>query len=165
MSVTVIHWDFAWRLQILNTRSLCHLIHHRLPTSSQRFINRTSGEVHLDWSVVFKCTFCQNGRICALIARHTSQRVSMSVPLSILYLFIIILMEFLKVRTKHKFYCIRYISVYIQPGYFYFNFRSVNVNNLNRVILLSVRSLFWVFFKTSGCDITESDCESSFSWW
>ena len=42
----------------------------------------------------------------------------MSVPLSILYLLMINLMEFLKVSAKHKFYYIRYISVYIQPRYF-----------------------------------------------
>ena len=40
---------------------------------------------------------CQHMEICARSARHTNQRVSMSVPLSILYLLIINLMEFLKV--------------------------------------------------------------------
>ena len=35
--------------------------------------------------------------ICARSARHTNLRVSMSVPLSILYLLIINLMKFLKV--------------------------------------------------------------------
>ena len=40
---------------------------------------------------------CQHMGICARSARHTNLRVSMSVPLSILYLLIITLMEFLKV--------------------------------------------------------------------
>ena len=52
-------------------------------------------------------------------------------------------MEFLKVWAKHNFYYIRYISVYIQPRYFYLIFRSVNGNNMNRVILHSVRPSFW----------------------
>ena len=64
-------------------------------------------------------------------ARHTSQRVSKSVHLSILHLFIINL----KVRTKHNFNYICYISVYIKSIYFYLIFRSVNANNMNRVIL------------------------------
>ena len=42
-------------------------------------------------------TRCQHMGICARSARHENQRVSMSVPLSILYLLIIDLMEFLKV--------------------------------------------------------------------
>ena len=39
---------------------------------------------------------CQHMGICAHSARHTNLRVSMSVPLSILYLLIINLMGFLK---------------------------------------------------------------------
>ena len=77
---------------------------------------------------------CQHMGICARSA-HTNLRVSMSVPLSILYLLIINLMEFLKVWAKHNFYYIRYISVYIQPRYFYLIFRSVNGDSMNRVIL------------------------------
>ena len=46
---------------------------------------------------------CQHMGICARSARHTNLRVSMSVPLSILYLLIINLMEFLKVWAKHNF--------------------------------------------------------------
>ena len=75
-------------------------------------------------------------------ARHTSKRVSKSVPLSILYLFVIILLKFSKVRTKHNFYYIQYISVYIQPRCFDLIFRSVNTNNLNQVFLHSLRSPF-----------------------
>ena len=60
----------------------------------------TSGEVDRDWPVVFRCTSAHplptHGN-CARSARHTNLRVSMSVPLSILYLLIINLMEFLKV--------------------------------------------------------------------
>ena len=59
VSVTVTHWDFLWHSQIINTRGSCRLLRHRLPTSSQRFINRTSLEVDLDWSVVFRCTFAR----------------------------------------------------------------------------------------------------------
>ena len=106
--------------------------------------------------------------ICARSARHTNLRVSMSVPLSILYLLIINLMEFLKVWAKHNFYYIRYISVYIQPRYFYLIFRSVNGNNMNRVILHSVRPSFWkkrAFSHAPRCGSTESGCEISVPWW
>ena len=92
----------------------------------------------------------------------------MSVPLSILYLLIINLMEFLKVWAKHNFYYIRYISVYIQPRYFYLIFRSVNGNNMNRVILHSVRPSFWkkrAFSPAPRCGSTESGCEISVPWW
>ena len=54
-------------------------------------------------------------------------------------------MEFLKVGTKHNFYYIHYISVYIQPGYLYLIFRSVNVINMNRFILHYVRPPLWGF--------------------
>ena len=106
--------------------------------------------------------------ICAPSARHTNLRVSMSVPLSILYLLIINLMEFLKVWAEHNFYHIRYISVYIQPRYFYLIFRSVNGNNMNRVILHSVRPSFWKkrdFSHAPRCGSTESGCEISDPWW
>ena len=106
--------------------------------------------------------------ICARSARHTNLRVSMSVPLSILYLLIINLMEFLKVWAKHSFYYIQYISVYIQPRYFYLIFRSVNGNNMNRVILHSVRPSFWKkrdFSHAPRCGSTESGCEISVPWW
>ena len=107
----------------------------------------TSGEVDRDWPVVFRCTPAHplptHGNLCtSYSARHTNLRVCMSVPLSILYLLIINLMEFLKVSAKHNFYYIPYISVYIQPRYFYLIFRSVNGNNMNRVILHSVRPSF-----------------------
>ena len=49
VSVTVIHWDFLWYLQIINTRGYCRLLRHRRPTSSQHFIKLTNGEVELDW--------------------------------------------------------------------------------------------------------------------
>ena len=39
VSVTVTHWDFVWHLHISNTSGLCRLLRHRLPTSSQQFIN------------------------------------------------------------------------------------------------------------------------------
>ena len=42
-------------------------------------------------------TRCQHMGICARSARHTNLRVSISDPLSILYLTIINVMEFLKV--------------------------------------------------------------------
>ena len=59
------------------------------------------------------CLDAHFARICARSARPTSQRVSKSVPLSILYLSITIYMVFLKVWTKHNFYYIViYISVY-----------------------------------------------------
>ena len=106
--------------------------------------------------------------ICARSARHTNLRVSMSVPLSILYLLILNLMEFLKVWAKHSFYYIQYISVYIQPRYFYLIFRSVNGNNMNRVILHSVRPSFWKkrdFSHAPRCGSTESGCEISVPWW
>ena len=106
--------------------------------------------------------------ICARSARHTNLRVSMSVPLSILYLLIINLMEFLKVWAKHSFYYIQYISVYIQPRYFYLIFRSVNGNNMNRVILHSMRPSFWKrrdFSHAPRCGSTESGCEISVPWW
>ena len=86
---------------------------------------------------------CQHMGICARSARHTNLRVSMSVPLSILYLLIINLMELLKVCVKHNFFYILYISVYIQPRYFYLIFRSVNGNNMNWVILHSVKPSLW----------------------
>ena len=92
----------------------------------------------------------------------------MSVPLSILYLLIINLMEFLKVWAKHNFHYIRYISVYIQPRYFYLIFRSVTCNNMNRVILHSVRPSFWkkrAFSHAPRCGSTESGCEISVPWW
>ena len=97
---------------------------------------------------------CQHMGICARSARHTNLRVSMRVPLSILYLLIINLMEFLIVWAKHNFYYITYISVYIQPRYFYLISRSVNGNNMNRVILHSERPSF----RKSGCEI-------SVPWW
>ena len=50
-------------------------------------------------------------------------------------------MEFFKVWAKHSFYYIQYISVYIQPRYFYLIFRSVNGNNMNRVILHSCEAI------------------------
>ena len=85
-----------------------------------------------------------------------------------LILLIINLMEFLKVWAKHNFYYIRYISVYIQPRYFYLISRSVNGNNMNRVILHSVRPSFWkkrVFSHAPRCGSTESGCEISVPWW
>ena len=92
----------------------------------------------------------------------------MSVPLSILYLLIINLMEFLKVWAEHNFYYIWYISVYIQPRYFYLIFRSVNGNNMNRVSLHSVRPSFWKkrdFSHAPRCGSTENGCEISVPWW
>ena len=77
-------------------------------------------------------------------------------------------MEFLKVWAKHNFYYIRYISVYIQPRYFYLIFRSVYGNNMNRVILHSVRPSFWkkrAFSHAPRCGSTESGCEISVPWW
>ena len=57
VSVTVTHWDFVWHVHISNTRGLCRLLRHRLPTSSQQFINQApAGEVDRDWPVVFRCT-------------------------------------------------------------------------------------------------------------
>ena len=63
----------------------------------------------------------------------------MSVPLSILYLLMINLLKFLEVFAEHY---IQYIPVYIQPRYFYIIFRSVDCNNINRVILHPVRPSF-----------------------
>ena len=56
---------------------------------------------------------CQNMGIFARSARHTNQRVSMSVPLSTVYLLIINLMEFFKSMSSAQFllYTV-YISVY-----------------------------------------------------
>ena len=55
----------------------------------------------------------------------------------------IISIKFLKVRTSTMFTLSTYIlSMYIQPRYFYLFFRSVNANNMNWVILYSVRPLF-----------------------
>ena len=67
----------------------------------------------------------------------------MSVPLAILDLLIINLIEFLKIWAKHNFYYIQHISEYIQPRYLYLILRSVNGNNMNQVILHSVRPSFW----------------------
>ena len=80
---------------------------------------------------------CQKAGICTRIASHTSQRVS-KCSTFIIYLLIIILMEFCKVWTKHNFYYIRYISVSIQLRYVYLIVRSVNANNMNLVILRSL---------------------------
>ena len=44
---------------LFNTRALCHLLRHRLPASSQIFINSTRREVDRDWSVVFRRTFAR----------------------------------------------------------------------------------------------------------
>ena len=172
VSVTVTHWDFVWHLHISNTSGLCRMLRHRLPTSSQQFINEPPavreiviGQLCLNAHLPIRC---QHMGICARSARHTNLRVSMSVPLSILYLLIINLMEFLKVWAKHNFYYIRYISVYIQPRYFYLIFRSVNCNNMNRVILHSVRPSFWkkrAFSHAPRCGSTESGCEISVPWW
>ena len=77
-------------------------------------------------------------------------------------------MEFSKVWAKHSFYYIQYISVYIQPRYFYLIFRSVNGKNMNRVILHSVRPSFWKkrdFSHAPRCGSTESGCEISVPWW
>ena len=77
-------------------------------------------------------------------------------------------MEFLKVWAKHNFCYIWYISVYIQPRYLYLIFRSVNGNNINQVILHSVRPSFWkkrVFSHASRRGSTESSCEISDPWW
>ena len=68
--------------------------------------------------------------------------VSKSVLLSILYLFINILIEFLNYELSTIFTIFGIISVYIQPRYFYPIFRSVCANNMNRVILHCVRPLF-----------------------
>ena len=81
----------------------------------------------------------QNVGIYTRSARHTSQRVSKSVPLSILYLYIFFKYELSTIFTINTVY----ISVYIQPRYFYLIFRSINVNNMNQVILHSVRPPFW----------------------
>ena len=54
----VTHWSFS-HLLLFNTRGLCRLLHHRPPTSSQLFINRTSREVDRDWSAVFKHKFAR----------------------------------------------------------------------------------------------------------
>ena len=75
---------------------------------------------------------------------------------------------FKSICAKHNFYYIRYISVYIQPRYFYLIFRNVNGNNMNRVILQSVRPSFrkkrgfsHAFRRVS----TESGFEISDPWW
>ena len=138
----VTHWSFSSHLLLINTRGLCRLLHHQLSTSSQQFINRTSREIgqlcldaHLptDGNMYTQCTpYTPEGFIqdCSIFNFFIN-------------LFIIILLEFLKVWTKHKFYYIQYISVYIQPRYLYLIFKSVNANNINRVILHSVRPLLW----------------------
>ena len=131
----------------------------------------TSGEVDVIGQLCLDAHLpirCQHIGICARSARHTNLRPSISVPLSILYLLIINLMEFLKVWAKHNFYYIRYISVYIQPRYFYPIFRSVNCNNMNQVILHSVRPSFWKkrdFPQAPRCGSAESGCEISVLWW
>ena len=51
-------------------------------------------------------TRCQHMGICACNARHANQKLSISVPLLILYLFIVNVMEFLKVWSKHNLYYI-----------------------------------------------------------
>ena len=57
VSVTVTHWAISWHLQIFNTRGLCRLLRHRLPTSSQQFINQAREVRSIrDWSVVFRCS-------------------------------------------------------------------------------------------------------------
>ena len=120
------------------------------PSANQQpvFHDRTSREVDLDWSAVFRCTPAntwESVHAVLVIQARGYPRV-----FAILYLFIIILMEFLKVWTKHIFYYIQYYiiqcmihtyiyhTVYIQPRYFHLIFRSVNNNNMNWVILHSV---------------------------
>ena len=92
----------------------------------------------------------------------------MRVPLSILHLLLNNLLEFSKVWAKHNFNYIRFISVYIQHRYFDLIFRSVNANNMNGVILHSVRPSFWKkrgFSHAPRCGSTESGCEISVPWW
>ena len=60
----------------------------------------TSGEVDRDWPVVFRCTPAHplptHGNLCTQCSSYKPEG-SMSVPLSILYLLIMNLIEFLKV--------------------------------------------------------------------
>ena len=90
VSATVRHpLIFLSQLLSINTRG--RQLHHRLlhhPTSSQQFINHTIREVDREWSVVFRCTFAKSVHLYTQSA-HTSQRVSNSVPLSIVYLFLV----------------------------------------------------------------------------
>ena len=90
-------------------------------------------------------------------------------PLSILYSFILILMEFFKVWNKHHFCYIQYISlsVYIHSDILC-HFRSVSAYNMNWVILHYVQEatiLEVVFFHTPRHDSTSSGCESCNPWW
>ena len=55
----VTHLSFSSHLLLLNTRGLCRLLRHRLPTSSQLFINCTGRKLDRDWSVVFGNTFAR----------------------------------------------------------------------------------------------------------
>ena len=64
-----------------------------------------------------------------------NQRVSKSVLLSMLYVFIIILMEFFNHELSTIFTIYGIISVYIQPRQFDRIFRSFSANNMNWVIL------------------------------
>ena len=135
----VIHWSFSSHLLLFNTRGLCRLLHHHLPTSSQLYINHTNREVDHDCLDAHMPARRNLYRHCAPYKQEGIQECS----LLILYLIIVILMEyFFKYKLSTIFYYIRYISVYIQSIYC-IKFSEVCANNLNWVILYSVRPPFW----------------------
>ena len=128
-SATVRHpLIFSLHLLLFYSRGLCCLLRHRLPTSSQLFINCTSREVDHDQSVVFRSTYARTWEYVHALCTYFKPEGIQECPLLILYLFLIILMKFFKLWTKHHFIYIRYVSVYIQPRYFYLIFRSVSAN-------------------------------------
>ena len=71
-----------------------------------------------------------------------SQRASKCVPIPILYLFIIILMEFLKYELSTIFTIYGIYQCIFSLDIFYFFFRSVCANTMNWVIFNSVRPPF-----------------------
>ena len=83
------------------------------------------------------------------------------------------LWSFFKDWTKHNFFYIWHnISIYSAYWYFYLIFRSIIVNNINLIILHSVRAPFrskWGGggYHTSTCrsHSTNSGCESCDPWW
>ena len=137
------------------------------PSANQQpvFHDSTSREVDLDWSAVFRCTPANTWEsVQAVIVIQARGYPRVFHFQFIIYLFIIILMEFLKVWTKHIFYYIQYYiiqcmihtyiyhTVYTQPRYFHCIFKSVHDNNMNWVILHSVRPPFWKMFFSTHLD-------------
>ena len=85
----VTHWSFSSHLPLFNTRGLCRLLRHRLPSSSQLFINHSS----VRWIVICQLRLDahlpERGNLYSHCAPYKAEGIQ-ECHLSILYLVILV---------------------------------------------------------------------------